>query len=129
MAGKIIADTLETGAGADIATSYVVEGSAKAWVNFNGTGTIATRDSLNVSGLVDNGTGDYTITLSSAMNNVNYCVTGGTGFAYANTGARDSNCQPYDLTTSLFDLSVGLSTTGAARDHGIVTASAHGDLA
>ena len=105
------------------------QSAAKAWVNFNGTGTIAIRDSHNASSLTDNGTGDHSVNYTSNMGNVNYCVTAGTGYAYANSGARDSNCQPYDLTTSLFDLSVGLSTTAAARDHGIVTASAHGDLA
>ena len=56
MAGKIIADTIETGAGADISTSYVVNGSAKAWVNFNGQGTIAARDRFNLSSLSDYGT-------------------------------------------------------------------------
>ena len=59
-------DTVETG--------YVLNGSAKAWVNFNGTGTIAARDSNNVSSLTDNGTGDYQINISSAMNNSNYYV-------------------------------------------------------
>ena len=110
--------------------SRAVSGVAAAWVNFNGNGTIATRDSINVSSLTDIGTGNYAVNLSNNMNNVNYCVTGGTGYAYANSGARDSNCQPYDFTTSLFDLSVGvLNSSGAsARDHGIITASAHGDL-
>ena len=114
-----------------VPTGYVVNGSAKCWVNFNGNGTIAIRDSYNVASLTDNGTGNYTVNLSNNMNNVNYCVTGGTGYAYANSGARDSNCQPYDFTTSLFDLSVGVINSGgaASRDHGIITASAHGDLA
>ena len=129
LTGKTSAGDITVTSEGGAATQSLQQGLAKAWVNFDGTGTIASRDSLNVGSLTDNGTGDYTITLSSAMNNVNYCVTGGTGYAYANSGARDSNCQPYDLTTSLFDLSVGLSTTAAARDHGIVTASAHGDLA
>ena len=131
MAGKIVADTLEHSTAGSIATNYVVEGSAKAWVNFDGTGTIASRDSLNVSSLTDNGTGDYTVNLTNNINNVNYCVTGGTGYAYGNNGALDSNCQPYDFTTSLFDLSVGVFNSGgaSARDHGIVTASTHGDLA
>ena len=47
--------------------------TAKAWVNFNGTGTVAIRDSHNVSSITDNGTGDYTITLSNAMANTNWC--------------------------------------------------------
>ena len=50
------------------------QGRAKAWVNFNGTGTVAIRDDFNVSSITDNGTGDYTVTFSSAMPNANYAV-------------------------------------------------------
>ena len=46
-----------------IATSFIAQGSAKSWVNFNGTGTIAARDSLNLSSLDDNGTYFATQTL------------------------------------------------------------------
>ena len=46
MAGKMIADTLETGAGADIATSYVVNGSSKFWININ-TSTFTVAASFN----------------------------------------------------------------------------------
>jgi len=48
----------------------------KAWVNFNGTGTVAIRDSFNVSSITDNGTGDYTVNFENAMNDVNYVVFG-----------------------------------------------------
>lgn len=48
----------------------------KAWVNFNGTGTVAIRASLNVSSITDNGTGDYTINFTSMMLNANYAVLG-----------------------------------------------------
>ena len=43
-----------------------------AWVNFNGTGTVAIRDSFNVSSITDNGIGDYTVNFATAMNNSNY---------------------------------------------------------
>lgn len=49
---------------------------AKAWVNFNGTGTIAIRESYNVSSLTDNATGDYTVTFSTAMTDANYVMAG-----------------------------------------------------
>ncbi len=75
MAGKIVADTLEHSTAGSLSTLYVVEGSAKAWVNFNGTGTIASRDSLNTSGLVDNGTGDYQVNFTNSMDNANYAYT------------------------------------------------------
>lgn len=47
---------------------------AKAWVNFNGTGTVAINGSGNVSSITDNGTGDYTVNFSNAMPDANYCV-------------------------------------------------------
>ena len=53
---------------------------ARAWVNFNGTGTVAIRASGNVSSITDNGTGDYTVNFTTAMPDVNYCglCNGGT---------------------------------------------------
>jgi len=50
--------------------------SARAWVNFNGTGTVAIRASGNVSSITDNGTGDYTINFTSAMPDANYSIVG-----------------------------------------------------
>ena len=49
---------------------------AKAWVNFDGTGTIAIRESYNVSSLTDHATGDYTVTFSTAMTDANYVMAG-----------------------------------------------------
>jgi hypothetical protein len=53
--------------------------TAKAWVNFNGTGTVAIRDSHNVSSIGDYGTGSYGIILSNAMPNANYSPVGSSG--------------------------------------------------
>ena len=53
---------------------------AKAWVNFNGQGTVAIRAAGNVSSITDNGTGDYTINFENDMNDVNYSVGGSCGF-------------------------------------------------
>lgn len=46
--------------------------ACRAWVNFNGTGTVAIRASGNVSSITDNGTGDYTVNFTTAMEDVNY---------------------------------------------------------
>jgi hypothetical protein len=46
----------------------------RAWVNFNGTGTVAIRGSGNVSSITDNGTGDYTVNFTTAFPNANYTV-------------------------------------------------------
>ncbi|UOF82815.1 hypothetical protein [Caudoviricetes sp.] len=48
----------------------------RAWVNFNGTGTVAIRASGNVSSITDNGTGDYTVNFTNAMPDANYGVSG-----------------------------------------------------
>ena len=47
-------------------------GLCRAWVNFNGTGTVAIRASFNVSSITDNGTGDYTVNFTTAMVDANY---------------------------------------------------------
>jgi len=49
-------------------------GSAKAWVNFNGTGAVAARGSYNVSSVADDGTGLYTINFTTAFSDTNYCA-------------------------------------------------------
>ena len=51
----------------------------RAWVNFNGTGTVAIRASYNVSSITDNGTGDYTVNFATAMVDANYSLTGTVG--------------------------------------------------
>jgi hypothetical protein len=48
----------------------------RAWVNFNGTGTVAIRASGNVSSITDNGTGDYTLNFTTALADANYAVVG-----------------------------------------------------
>lgn len=60
-------------------TAGVEQYLAKAWVNFNGTGTVAIRASGNVSSITDNGTGDYTVNFTSAMADANYAVSGVAG--------------------------------------------------
>jgi hypothetical protein len=49
--------------------------ACRAWVNFNGTGTVAIRGSGNVSSITDNGTGRYTVNFTTAMEDVNYAVS------------------------------------------------------
>jgi len=49
-------------------------GVCRAWVNFDGTGTVAIRASFNVSSITDNGTGDYTVNFTNALSDDNYAV-------------------------------------------------------
>jgi hypothetical protein len=78
---------------ADINASAAIAGTkltgvndAKAWVNFNGTGTVAIRASFNVSSITDNGTGAYTANFTTAMPDVNYCIVSGLGLT--NNGSQ-----------------------------------------
>jgi hypothetical protein len=73
----------------------------KAWVNFNGTGTVAIRDSYNVSSITDNGVGNYTINFTNAMPNANYAVV-------CSTSGESNNHAP--CIKSLATGSVGLDT-------------------
>jgi hypothetical protein len=54
----------------------LINGCAKAWVNFNGSGTVAIRQSFNVSSITDNGTGDYTINFTNALADANFVLAG-----------------------------------------------------
>ena len=57
-----------------IATSIIYGGAVRAWANFDGSASgAASNDSLNVSGMTDNGTGDYTTSFTNNMGNTNYC--------------------------------------------------------
>jgi hypothetical protein len=53
---------------------------ARAWVNFNGTGTVAIRASGNVTSITDNGTGDYTVNFTTALADANYSAAGMTNY-------------------------------------------------
>ena len=66
-----------------VATAY----GCRAWVNFNGTGTVAIRASGNVSSITDNGVGDYTVNFTTAMPDANYAVVGMTQAVISSTVA------------------------------------------
>jgi len=68
------------------ATTNLQQGLAKAWCSLNGTGTIALRDSFNISSITDAATGQYTSTLSNIMGNASYCFQGTSGFNVGSTG-------------------------------------------
>lgn len=69
----------DTAATKSVPIADVVNGTARAWVNFDGTGTVAIRGQYNVSSITDNGTGDYTINFTTAMPDANYAFVGCAG--------------------------------------------------
>jgi hypothetical protein len=118
--GKIKADTLEHSTAGSLDTQYVVNGSAKVWADFNGSGTVSLNDSFNVSSLDDDGTGDYSLNFTSAMNSVNFCCT-----AMSSNNDRRNNA---DNTST--ELHIGtFNSSGVAEDSDRVYGSATGDLA
>jgi hypothetical protein len=62
---------------AEFAGAVTATNTCKAWVNFNGEGTVTIRDSHNVSSITDNGEGDYSINFTTDMNDANYAAVGG----------------------------------------------------
>ena len=85
--------------------------TAKAWVNFNGTGTVAIRAAGNVSSITDNGVGDYTVNFTTAMVDTNYSISmtiGGTASAYMSRDFSDGTAR----TTS--SIRVSTIDTGVA---------------
>lgn len=70
----------------------------KAWVNFNGTGTVAIRASYNISSVTDNGTGDYTVNFATALADADYAVA--VGMSNNRGVAEMSKCQLHSVASS-----------------------------
>ena len=106
-------DTLSNVAGTQtVPVATVAQGSAKAWVNFNGTGTVAIRAAFNVTSITDNGTGEYTVNFTNALFDANYSVSGTSGVL---NGVRPSSVGIKDdttPTTSSFRIQVNQHNVG-----------------
>tara|TARA_R110000803_G_scaffold4054_9_gene13934 strand:- start:6672 stop:7016 length:345 start_codon:yes stop_codon:yes gene_type:complete len=86
----------------------------KAWVNFNGTGTVAIRSSLNVSSITDNGVGDYTVNFTNNMADANYAVAGG-----ATTTVDAGNYNPVGMVDRLISsFRVDVEAAGGTQNDG-----------
>jgi hypothetical protein len=87
----------------------------KAWVNFNGTGTVAIRASYNVSSITDNGVGNYTVNFTNAFANANYAavlgVSNNTG-----TGSIIAHTVSSQYTATQLNVVTMLSITGGTQD-------------
>jgi hypothetical protein len=76
----LVAQTISNGT-VSTSSANVINGSAKAWVNFNGNPTVSIRASFNVSSITRNQTGDYTVNFTTAMPDTNYSVSGSARYA------------------------------------------------
>jgi hypothetical protein len=81
----IKATTLSTQSNATVPIDTVVNGTAKAWVNFNGTSTVAIRASFNVASITDIGTGQYRVNFTTAMTDSSYSAVSMSADASAGT--------------------------------------------
>ena len=107
-------------------TTNLQQGLCKVWCNFNGEGTIATRDSFNVSGLTDNSTGDYTVSINSNMGNDDYSYVIGK----RHNRPADGDGSVSSTTTSQFEHNTRDGNVGSSREDSDRNYSAvFGDLA
>ena len=125
MAGKIVADTLEHSTAGSVDTQYVVNGSEKVWMNFNGTGTVAIRDSLNTSSITDVSTGRYRPNYTNSFNYAGDYAFHVTSGVLASTWG----IQQVQLGTSSSTEFILYTPSAVTTDNSIVPCSARGDLA
>jgi len=115
-----------------VATTFVTNGSAKAWVNWTGTGTVAIKDSLNTSSITDDGTGIYTINYSSSFANIGYALSLAgketSGSTHGSNVDRLFHPSRVPYETGLTKVT-SVNLTGATRDLEDCTSATHGDLA
>ena len=109
-----------------LATEYVVNGSAKAWVNFNG-GSSTINDSLNASSLYDNATGQFLVNFSSSFSNTSYSVTSGQGYQIGNFVTSYDSVAPYSVSAHIFSKYDPVGSTW--QDPQYAQAHCMGDLA
>ena len=122
MAGTIAADTLTHSTAGSLTTDYVVNGSAKVWVQYNTSHAV--QDSQNVSSVTDGGTGRGTININSALNNSGYSVNYSSGIVGpAINGLRISAMATTSYSTQQ------VNNSGAYTDSDFCSTTAHGDLA
>ncbi len=126
-------NTIQTSSGGPV--TLTKQHAAKAWANFNGSGTLAVRDSFNVTSISDDGTGLYSVDFSNAMSDGNYAAPGcatyfgndsATGLVYA---MRTSSNVYTEHGTAGFALRISDNNADSALDSGSVELTVMGDLA
>ena len=131
MASELRVNTLKDASGNNsVATSTVAQGSAKGWVNFNGTATFDSsdteiRDSFNITSTLDQDPGDFDFGYTTNMADANYAVAGiANGSGFSNTMVNLDGA----ITASAVLLRL-LNTADNRQDSDHVLAVVHGDLA
>mgnify|MGYP003116543640 CR=1 FL=1 len=113
-----------------LSPGLVASGLCRAWVNFDGTGTVAIRASFNVSSIEDLGTGLYRVTFLTAMPDINYCVqatcgnnrnASSTNRSIGVSGTGDNTFES-NMNTTDFRLSI-MNSNASDLDHDVVCAA------
>jgi len=130
LTGKTSAGDITVTSEGGAATMQLQQGLAKCWINFNGTGTIATRDSINVASHSDDGTGLYTITFTNVFGNDDYVGSGLSrepNILSGGTAQFPTTADSDQTTSSVQHFTINPSGTNADFSHNHVII--HGDLA
>jgi hemolysin activation/secretion protein len=128
MASELRVTTIANNAGTEsVDTTYVINGSAKAWGNLDGTGTIAIRDSFNISSADDVATGKYDFNYSNNMNNDDYTPNE----SVSETSGFEGNLNRYPAIdgVSTSDIRFGATFNATLYDVDELYVTIHGDLA
>ena len=107
-------------------TTNLQQGLCKGWMNLTGTGTIAAKDSFNMSATTDHGTGAYTVSLGNDMNNNDWVVSGYAGVEGVTNGMIQL-ASTTGKTTALIRFNVWSGSE--VQDSGEINIACHGDLA
>lgn len=126
---ELRADTI-TGSDGSSAVTLTKQSAAKAWMQLNGTGTIAIQGSFNTSSATDNTTGDYQQNYTNALSNDNYSGTAASRRAtiyknYGNTTLLPTSASSSQICIGVEDAYVGQTP----HDSEWVHTAIHGDLA
>ena len=129
---ELRADTI-TGSDGSSPVALTKQSAAKAWVNVNGTGTIAIIDSDGVTSISDNGTGDYSVTLTNSMSDADYATVANssreTDVFTTNIYTNNTTGAYVSATSSTFRVACSKGYGLGAADSRSVNAVTHGDLA
>jgi len=96
--------------GSGVLSFSSVSTDIKAWVNFNGEGTVSIRANFNVSSITDNGTGNYTVNFTNALTDTNYCVLATGDYTLGGEGIKFLNVNSDGTSGSKTTTAVGITS-------------------
>ena len=129
LTGKTSAGSIVVTGEGGSTTTNMQSGLAKAWVNFDGGASgAASRDSFNVSGMTDNGSGNYTVAINNDMSNANFSIGDSIG-DYNDTSESIAWAFTHTQATGTMSIISAHFDGGSAADRSSVCMQAFGDLA